>query len=115
MGFGEVIICQRQVQHLIEITVVDIALPVDTDQVMAHNLPKVDIGITRFQQVHVFPELSLRNQGAAEALNRHIGYREQAVEHNAKLFEQMLFIVLLQCHLWRRQAWSLRVVDKVQM
>ena len=103
-----------QAELLIEVAVVDIALPVHADQAAAHHLLQVLVAVRCAQRRHVGVELSLGDQHAAEALNRHVGEREQAIEHDAVTLAQMLFIRGFERGLGWRQARALRVVDQVE-
>jgi len=63
---------QRQPQHLVEIAVVDVALPVDREQRAAHHAVEVVGAMRAVQQRHVLVELALGDQRRAEALDRHV-------------------------------------------
>src|SRR5207245_2257264 len=60
---------QRQVEHLVEVAVVYVALPVDRNQVAAHHRRQVFLPVRSAQELHVLRELPLRHQRRAEALN----------------------------------------------
>src|SRR5436305_15124151 len=66
---------ERQAQHLVEVAVVDVALPVNRDQAAAHHRLEVLLAVRAMQQVHVAVELPLRDQHRAETLDRHVGER----------------------------------------
>ena len=53
-------------------------------------------GLSIFQQVHVIFKFAFRQQSAAKAGNRHIGYGEQLVELDIEFFGKKGFVVALQ-------------------
>ena len=65
------------------------------------------------QQVHVGLELALRDERAAEALDRHVGQHKQLVEDDAEVVAQLALVVGLKLRLLGRQHGALRVVDQV--
>ena len=83
---------QRQVQHLVEIAVVDVALPVHRDQVPAHHRRQVLVPVRGLEQVHVGLELPLGQQLAAEPLDRHVGQSQQMIERDPVADRQFVFI-----------------------
>ena len=66
------------------------------------------------QQLHVAVELTFRDEHRAEALDRHVGQREQLVEDDAVVLQQMRLIGRLQGLLRWRQRRPLRVENKIQ-
>ena len=89
-------IANVHIQHLIEVTVVNIALPVDAELIDAHQPLHVGDTESVLQQVHVIFKFALREQGAAKAGNGHIGYGKQLVELDIEFFGKKGFIVPLQ-------------------
>src|SRR5207245_841124 len=75
---------QRQHQHLVEIAVVDVALPVDREQRAAHHALDVVGAVRAVQQGHVLAELALGGQRRAEALDRHVGEGIATIEDDAE-------------------------------
>src|SRR5947208_2699692 len=65
-------LAERQTEHLVEIAVVDEALPIDAQQGAAHYAVEVRLLIRIAQQRHVFVEPALGDEHAAEALDRHV-------------------------------------------
>src|SRR5690625_177005 len=105
---------QRQLQHLVEIAIVEIALPVDTHQIATHHSLKVSGAVTVFEQLHIVLKLTFGNQRAAKALNGHIGDGEQLIKSNAKVSLQLSLVIRLKLFLAGRQARAERVVHQVQ-
>ena len=105
---------ERQIEHLIEIAVVDIAPPIDRNQVSAHHLVEFGIEVRALQQVEVAIELAVGNEGRAEALNRHVGERVEPIENNAVTLAEHALVVVLERLLRRRQRRPLGIVDDVE-
>ncbi len=101
-------------QHLIEIAVVQIALPIHADEAATHHGIQV-LGVVRApKQLHVLGKAAFAHQGAAKALNWHIGQCKQMVETDAEVHQQLTLVVLLQSSLRWRQRWPLGVVDQIK-
>ena len=66
------------------------------------------------QQMQIAVELALDRQHGAEPLDRHVGEREQMVEHNAVAFAEHAPVVGLERGLRRRQRRTLRIVDEIE-
>ena len=64
---------QRQFQHLIKITIVKIALPIDAQGVSTHDLIQVRRMKVVLEQIQVRVELTGAEQYAAETLHGQIG------------------------------------------
>src|SRR3569832_427127 len=105
---------QRQAQHLIEVAVVDVTLPIDALEAAAHHRIEIGVAVRLVQQGHVILELALRQQGAAETLFGLVGERVEAVEDDAESIAQVLLVRRLQTRLRRGQVRPLRVVHQVQ-
>src|SRR5712692_5114422 len=105
---------ERQAEHLVEVAVVDVALPVDRQQRAAHHRFEILRSMRAMQQIHVLAELPLGDQHRAEALDRHVGESEQFVEHHAMRFAQVALVVRFELVLRGRQRRALRVVDEIQ-
>ena len=105
---------RRQAEHLVEVAVVQIALPVDADLRVAHHGAEVVGLVGALEQLHVGLERALAHQGAAETLDRHVGERVEPVERDAEVRLQLAFVVGFKRRLRRRQRWPLRVVDEVE-
>ena len=110
---GAPFVHQRQAQHLVEVAVVDEALPVHGDKRAAHHLLEVLVAVRAAQERHVRLELAFGDEHGAKALDRHVGERVEAVEHHAAARELAL-VVRFERLLRRRQRGPLRVVDKIQ-
>lgn len=105
---------EGQIQHLIEIAVIEPSLPIDADEGSTHNLfdvlgPK---GILQGLEIRV--ELPGGTQGAAKTLNRHVRERVKIVEDDAITLAQFPFVVVLQLLLRGRQKRTGRVVNQIQ-
>ena len=103
---------QRQIEHLVEVAVIEVAAPVDRDEAAAHHAVEVVVAMGLAQQAHVAVELALRDQGRAEPLDRHVGKREQAVEFDSEFAAELAPVVGFERLLRRRQRRALRVVDE---
>ncbi len=104
----------RQSEHLVEVTVVQIALPVHTDHGAAHHRVEVVGAVSAFEQAHVVFEGALAQQGAAKPLHRHVGQGEEVVEADAEMGHQLAPVIRLQRALRGRQHRPLWVVDEVE-
>ena len=92
-----------ETKHLVEIAVVQVALPVNRYQRSAHYLFEIFVPVRAFEQIKVIVELAVRQQGAAEALDRQVGQGQQSIETDAVLVVQYPAVIGLQARLWRRQ------------
>ena len=99
-------------EHLVEIAIVDITLPVDAELVNAHQALHVSYAESILEQVHVIFEFTLGKQGAAKASNWHVGNGEQVVELDIEFFREKCFIVPLQAVLGWWQIRSGGVVNQ---
>src|SRR5262245_36569887 len=108
------VVFERQIEHLIEIAVVDVAPPIDRNQVSAHHLVEVGVEVRALQQVEVAVELAVGNEDRAEALNRHVGERVESVENDAVIFAEHALVVVLERLLRRRQRRTLGIIDEVE-
>ena len=104
---------QRQAEHLVEVAIVEVALPIDRDHRAAHHRIEVRLAVRPAQEPHVIAELPLRHQRGAEPLDRHVGDRVEPVEGDAEFLAEDALVVALELRLRRRQARPLRVVDEV--
>ena len=105
---------RRQPQHLVEIAVVEPSLPIDAEQRAAHHGVQVGGHAGVLEQLQVGSEPALADEGAAEALDRHVGEHEEVAELDAEVRAQLAPVVGLQRRLRRRQHRPLRVVDQVE-
>ena len=102
------------IQHLVEVTIVQITLIIHAQGIPAHHGFKIVAIVVVAQQLHVIVELVMRQQHRAEAADGHIGDGQQAVEAHAEALVQLAVVVRLQGRLRRRQMGAHRVVDQVQ-
>src|SRR6201987_1956936 len=84
-----------QGETLIKIAVVDIAAPIDRNQISAHDVLEVGIEMRPPQQIEVALELPVRDQNCAEALDRDVGKRVEMVENNLVSLSQHAPVILL--------------------
>src|SRR5256885_9316136 len=105
---------ERQPQHLVEIAVVDRALPVHRDQGAAHHGAEILLAEGLPQQVHVGVELSPGDERRAESGDRHVGERVEPVEADAEALAQHPLVVRLELFLRGRERSALRIVDEVE-
>ena len=82
-----------ETEHLVEIAIVDITLPVDADKAAAHDGIQIVILVRLFQCLHVALELPSGQQATAETLDRHIRQREQMIENDAVVVEQDFLVI----------------------
>src|SRR5258706_11990720 len=105
---------ERQSQHLVEIAVVDRALPVHRDQSAAHHGAEILLAEGLPQQIHVRIELSLGDERRAESRNRHVREGIEAVEADAATRAEHPLVIRLELFLRGRERSLLRVVDEVE-
>ena len=67
------VVSERQVEHLVEVAVIDVAAVVDRHQVAAHDTVEIGVEVGSAQQRDVVVELAFGDQHRAEALDRHVG------------------------------------------
>jgi two-component system LytT family response regulator len=104
----------REPEHLVEVAVVQPALPVDADQVAAHHRVEVGVAVRGAQQRHVGGESALGHQRRPETLDRHVRERQQVVEADPEALAEHAPVVGLERLLGRRQRRALGVVDEIQ-
>src|SRR5262249_56174479 len=97
------VVFERQIEHLIEVAVIDVPAPVDRNQVSAHYVVEIGVEVRAPQQVEVAIELAVSNEDRAETLNRHVGERIEPVENDAVGLAEHAVIVVLERLLRRRQ------------
>lgn len=105
---------EGQIQHLIEVAVIEPSLPIDADEGSAHDLFDVLGPKGIFQGLEIRVELPGGTQGAAKTLNRHVRERVKIVEDDAITLAQFPFVVVLQLLLRGRQKRASRVVNQIQ-
>src|SRR5262245_1881448 len=105
----------RQVEQLVEVAIVDIAAIVERDQVATHHAVEVIVAVRLAQEPEVVVELALGDEHRAEPLDRHVGERVQAVEHDAVALAEHALVVGLEGELVGWQRRSLRIVDEVEL
>ena len=87
---------QRQPQLLVEVAIVEVALPVHADQVAAHHGGVVGLAEVVAQQLQIAVELAFGNQHGAKTLDGHVGDDEEFVELNAEVRHQFALVVGLE-------------------
>jgi hypothetical protein len=98
-----------QPEHLVEVAIVHVSLPVDTDEAPAHYLPEVLGPMRAAKQRPIALKTTLRNKGAAEALNGHIREGKKTIEYDAVTLTELPVISLFQLGLRRREFGPVRV------
>ena len=68
----------------------------------------------RAQQGHVARELPLRDERRSEALDRHVGEREQPIEHDAEMRAKLALVVGFELVLRGWQIGAQGVVDEIE-
>src|SRR5688572_31991460 len=95
---------QRQVEHLVEITVIDRPIPANADKTATHHLVQRDSVEVSFQQFPIAFVLAAQLEMRRIACDRHIREAKQLIEHDAEFFPQDIFIVLFELLLgWRSE------------
>ena len=105
---------QRQTEHLVEVAVVHVALPVDADQVAAHHRVEVLVAVRLLEQLQVAVQAALGHQRGPETLDRHVRQRVEPGEAHAPALAEHPAVVVLQARLRGRQHRALGVVDQVE-
>ena len=102
-----------QTQLLVEIAVIQMPLPVDTEQLATHHCREIG-GVVRFlQQALIVRQATLQLQLTGKALNRHVGQGEQAIEADVQ-GPELAFVIRLQQRLGWRKGWTLRIEHQIQ-
>ena len=114
MGPGRSIEPHRQSEHLIEVAVVDVTLPVDVHGVPAHQVLDVLLDVSGPQQVEILGESPLGNEGTAEAADRHVRKGQQPIEPGSESAAELCFVGPLKLALCRRQYGALRIADEIE-
>jgi len=83
VGMGAARQCEGQLQHLVEVAVVETTPPVHAHQLTAHAGPQIVVLVGITQGLQVLIELASADEGTAEALDGHVGKGEQVVEDDA--------------------------------
>src|SRR6266480_6236255 len=105
---------ERQAQHLVEIAIVDGALPVDRDQSAAHHGAEILLAEGFLQQLHVGVELPPGDEHRAESGDRHVRERVEPVETDAEALAEHPLVVGFELFLRGRQRRSLRVIHETE-
>ena len=105
---------RRQAEHLVEIAVEDGALPTYRNQAATHHAIEIFGAVRPLEQRDVRVKLVARDELTAEALDGHVGQREQVVEDDAVARRQLFLVSLFQPHLVGRQGRPERVVDQIE-
>ena len=106
---------QSQAECLIEITVMHLPIPSDTDKMSAHQA--IDRGrIEGLRQfLHVFSQGAYSFHVSSESPDGHIGEDEQVIEGYSVPICKFFPIVVFKVLLLRRQECPWGVVDKIQL
>src|SRR3954451_20872585 len=104
----------RELEHLVEVAIVDTPVVADTQQAAAHDA----LGRGRVERRRELVEVGLELTGLLEvqpeAVDRHVGDGVEAVERKAELRLQLSLVVGFERRLRRRQVRSDRVVDQIE-
>jgi len=112
---GGAAVADWQAELLVEVAVVEIALPVDRQEVSAHDMLHVLRTVGCAQQLQVAVELAPGDENRPEALDRHVRQGEQLVEDDAELSPEMLPVSCGERCLRWWQGRSLRVEDEIEL
>src|SRR5262245_30912569 len=107
-------VAKGQIEHLIEIAIVDLSLPADAYEVATHHVVERHRIEVSFQQLYVTIVFAAQFQVRGVAGDRHVSQAKKPVEHDAELFAEYLSIVLFEFVLRRRQVRSNGIVDQIQ-
>ena len=103
-----------QAELLIEITVVEMALPIHTDQLTAHHSPQIVRVVRILKKGLITLQIATAFQLLGETLDGHVRQREQTIETDSQPAQDLL-VIRLQGLLGRRQHRTQRVVDEIQL
>ena len=87
---------QWQPQHLIEVAIIDIALPIDTEEGTAHHTLEVFCAMGLVQQLHIPAKLPPGDQEAAKAQDRHVRQDVEAVERDPIVVLKLPSVIRLE-------------------
>src|SRR5919198_2178946 len=102
-----------QVEHLVEVAVIDRTFPTDADEISAHQLVESGVIEVVSEQFHVIVVFTADLEMGLIARDRHVAETIEMIEHNAELFSQYPSIVLLKSRLRRRQMGPDGIVDQI--
>src|ERR1700683_1137236 len=105
---------ERNLQHLVEIAVVEPPVPADAHEIAAHQ--RIDgRGVeVIYQQTHVRRMAASAVQLVGETRDRHVGDCQQAIEHDPEITRQLYAILPFKLGLRRRQRRANRVVHQIE-
>src|SRR5262245_15623548 len=105
---------ERQLQHLVEVAVVETSVVADADERPTHET----VHRRGIEVVHEERHVALRRappgQLLREPVDRHVRDRQQAVEGDTEAVRQLAAVVGLELLLWRRQVRAHGIVDQVE-
>ena len=107
-------VAHRQIEHLVEIAVVDGTFPADTYKIAAHDLLEGGGIEASFQQFHIAIIFAAQFEMGGIAGDRHVGQTKKAIEDDAELFAENPLIILFQLCLRRRQVRPYGIVDQIK-
>ena len=114
-GFVVVGVWRGQMDHLVEIAVVDSSLPVDADQRAAHDVRDCLWIEIIYQQLHVGFSFTASLEVVREAVDWEVGQCEELIECDSELVLELGSVLRLQGRLRGREKCSSRVVDEVEL
>ena len=101
-GSGTIPWFQFDIEHLVEIAVVELTVITNADQRAAHqavDCARIEIP---FQEIHIDAVLALAPQLFFEPVNGHVGDGQQVMELNSEALAKMLLVVGFELCLGRR-------------
>src|SRR5262245_15637136 len=104
----------RQVEHLVEVAVVDVTAPVNRNQGAAHDVVEVGIEMSILEETEIAVEFACGDECRAKALNWHVGQNKELVENDVVLLAQYPLVIGLQRGLRGRERGALWVVNEVE-
>jgi len=101
-------------KHLIEITIEQVSVPTDADQVSTHQIgysAGVEFAV---EQIKIIVEFALTLKIASKSVNRHVGDREQRIEDDSVIVKQSSFVFGFEVRLTGWEERSSGVVDQIE-
>jgi hypothetical protein len=108
------LIGHRQIEHLIEVAIVDAAVPADRERVPAHDAGRRGRIKRVGQALHIALIIPTLEQEFQEAADWHIGNRIEMIEADAIVTQEFSPKLRFNGLLFRRQKCPHRIVHQIQ-
>jgi hypothetical protein len=107
-------IFEREFAHLVEVAVVDFAIPTDVDRVAAHQaVDRAGIEMCP-QQLEILPEFAVALQVGSKARDRHVRDAVERVEVDVEMLFHLALVISFEIYLIGWEEGSVRIVDEVE-